>query len=100
MEPTETRADTKDLLAGAASGGERSAIKRWLGHYAATIRRWAAVIVGTVILVLVTRGTPYHQLAIGLLASSVTLLVALAVFEGIWLAVTAFVDLIATKAET
>jgi hypothetical protein len=82
MEPTKNRADMRDLLAGAARDVRRIAIRGWLGHYAAAILRWAAVIGGSVILLPVTCGTQYHQLAIGLLASSVTLLVALTVASG------------------
>lgn len=57
-----------------------------------TFYAWAALIAAALIAFLLTRGTSYHPLAFAILASTVTLLVALSIFEGVWLAVQAAID--------
>jgi hypothetical protein len=50
----------------------------------ATIGWWAALIVCALIAYWVSEGTSYHQLAIGILASSTTLAGAMLLFEAAW----------------
>jgi hypothetical protein len=45
------------------------------------LRLWAVLIAATLIIFWVSRGTQYQQLAIGLLSASVSLCVALSLFE-------------------
>ena len=61
-------------------------MRGWFKSNAATIRSWLALIAGALIIFWATRGTQFQQLGIGLLMASVSLLVAMAVFEAIWLA--------------
>jgi hypothetical protein len=56
----------------------------WLKDNTSTIWSWIALIVGAAIVFAVCRGTHYQMLGVGLLLSSIALLVAMAVFELIW----------------
>jgi hypothetical protein len=47
---------------------------------------WALLIGASLIGVRLSAGTSFHQLAIGILMSSITLFVSMAVFESLWLA--------------
>jgi hypothetical protein len=62
-------------------------MRRWLTKNRTEVTRWAVLIGGAFIVFLLTRGTSYQQPGIGILASAVTLLVCLMVFEVIWRAV-------------
>lgn len=53
---------------------------------------WAAAIVAALVVFLASRGTQYHQLTLGVLLSSVTLLVALSLFEVLWRLFEVFFD--------
>jgi hypothetical protein len=55
-----------------------------LREYRSSTVPFAVLIVGAVSFLLVSRGTSFHQLAIGLMLSAVTLTVALALFELCW----------------
>jgi hypothetical protein len=50
----------------------------------ATIYPCLVLVVGAAILFWVTRGAHYHQLAVGILAAAVALLISMVAFEGIW----------------
>ena len=50
---------------------------------------WAALIAAALIAFWATRGTEYHQLALGIVLSSVTLLVLLSLVELVWQALEA-----------
>jgi uncharacterized membrane protein len=49
-----------------------------------TVWSWAALIAGALIGLWVTRSTQFHQLALGILLASITLLVLLSAFELLW----------------
>ena len=54
-----------------------------------TVWSWAALIAAALIAFWATRGIEYHQLALGILLSSVTLLVLLSLVELVWQALEA-----------
>jgi hypothetical protein len=54
-----------------------------------TVWSWAGLIAAALIAFWATRGTEYHQLALGILLSSVTLLVLLSLVELVWQALEA-----------
>lgn len=62
----------------------------WVKDNASVVWSWAGLIAGAAIVFGITRGTHFAQLGIGLLASAITLLVAVAVFEAIWQIVVSF----------
>lgn len=53
---------------------------------------WAALIAAALVAFWLTRGTSYHRLALGVLLSSVTLLILLSVFELLWQALAVIFD--------
>lgn len=53
-------------------------------EYRSSIASFAALIGGAIVFFWFTRGTQFHQLAIGILLSAITLTVALALFELCW----------------
>lgn len=55
-----------------------------LGEYRSTIMSFAALICGAMIFLWISRGTQFHQLAIAIAMSAITLSVALALFELCW----------------
>ena len=57
-------------------------MQKWLKENHAPA--WAALIAFALIAYWLSVGTPYHQLAIGVLAAAVTLLVVMLVFETLW----------------
>lgn len=57
-----------------------------------TIWSWAALIAAALIIFWMTRGAQYHQFALGILLSSMTLLVALSLFEVLWRLLEAIFD--------
>jgi len=57
-------------------------MQKWLKENHAPA--WAALIAFALIAYWISAGTPYHQLAIGVLAAAVTLLVVMLVFETLW----------------
>ncbi len=59
-------------------------MSRQLKEKYATIGWWAALIACALIAYWVSQGTTYHQLAIGILASSITLAGAMLLFEAVW----------------
>ena len=59
-------------------------VKQWVGDNVASISLWSATVVVVLVLLWLTSGTPYHQLMIGIIASGVSLLVVMLLFEGIW----------------
>ena len=50
----------------------------------ATIWSWAALVAASLIVFWTTRGNRYHQLALGILLSSITLLILLSLVELVW----------------
>jgi hypothetical protein len=57
-----------------------------------TIWSWAALIAAALIIFWMTRGAQYHQFALGILLSSMILLVALLLFEVLWRLLEAIFD--------
>lgn len=55
-----------------------------LGDYGGSLAAFSALIAGALLFLWISRGTGLQQLAIGVLLSSVTLAVALALFELCW----------------
>jgi hypothetical protein len=55
-----------------------------LHEYRSTIASFAALICGATIFLWINRGTQFHQLAIGIMMSAITLTLALALFELCW----------------
>jgi hypothetical protein len=55
-----------------------------LRGYRSTIAPFAALICGAMIFLWISRGTQFHQLAIGIMMSAITLAIGLAVFELCW----------------
>jgi hypothetical protein len=55
-----------------------------LQEYRSSITSLAALIGGAIIFFWISRGTQFHQLAIGILLSAITLTLALALFELCW----------------
>ena len=55
-----------------------------LHEYRSTIASFAALVCGAMILLWISHGTQFHQLAIGIAMSAITLTVALALFELCW----------------
>jgi hypothetical protein len=56
----------------------------WLKNNASNLWSWAILIVASIIIFAVSRGTEFQQFGIGLLSACVTLLVVMAIFEVIW----------------
>ncbi len=59
-------------------------MRDWIKTNSAAIGWWALLVIGSLLAYWATRGTSYHQLAVGVAASAVTLLVATVVFEALW----------------
>ena len=57
---------------------------KWLKAEYSEFVWWLALVAVAVVLFLITLGTRLHQFALGLLISSITLLVVLALFEFAW----------------
>jgi ABC-type proline/glycine betaine transport system permease subunit len=55
-----------------------------LHEYRSSITSLAALIGGATLFFWISRGTEFHQLAIGILLSAITLTIALALFELCW----------------
>jgi hypothetical protein len=53
---------------------------------------WAALIGCALVAYWISRDTSYHQLAVGVLAAAVTLLVVMLVFEAVWEIAAAVID--------
>jgi hypothetical protein len=66
------------------------AMLRLLKDNSTRLYGWAAAICAAGIIFGISRGTPYHQLAIGLLASAITLFVLMSIVEGAWFAADEF----------
>jgi hypothetical protein len=62
------------------------AMLRLLKDNSTRLYGWVAAICIAAIIFWISRGTPYHQLAIGILASAVTLFVLMSLVEGAWFA--------------
>jgi hypothetical protein len=69
-----------------------SAMLQLIRENASALRASAAGIGAALIMFWISRGTEYHPLAIGILASSVSLLVAMSLFESAWLAIAALLE--------
>ena len=65
-------------------GNEMISTAPRLQEYRSTIASFAALICGSLVFLWISRGTQFHQLAIGIAMSSVTLALALALFELCW----------------
>jgi hypothetical protein len=55
-----------------------------LREYRSAIASFVALVCGAMILLWISHGTQFHQLAIGIAMSAITLTVALALFELCW----------------
>ena len=55
-----------------------------LHEYRSTIASFAALNCGALVFLWISRGTQFHQLAIGIMLSAITLTLALALFELCW----------------
>jgi hypothetical protein len=67
------------------------AMLRLLKDNSTRLYGWAAAICAAAIIFWISRGTPYHQLAIGILASAITLFVLMSIVEGAWFAADEFI---------
>jgi hypothetical protein len=67
-----------------------SAMLRLLKDNSTRLCGWAAAICAALIVFWISRGTPYHQLAIGILASAVSLFVLMSLVEAAWFAANEF----------
>jgi hypothetical protein len=64
----------------------------WLKDNASVILRWAALIAASLIIFAASRGTRFQQFGDGLLTASVTLLIAIGLFEIIWQLLMRWID--------
>ena len=64
----------------------------WFKNNASIVWSWTGLIAVAAIVFAVSRGTGYHQLGVGLLAASLALLVAMALFEVIWQLIVKWLD--------
>jgi hypothetical protein len=55
-----------------------------LQEYRSTVASFAALVCGAMIVLWISHGTQFHQLAIGIAMSAITLTVAMALFELCW----------------
>ena len=67
-----------------AISNEMTSMAPRLREYRSTVASFAALICGAVIFLWISRGTQFHQLAIGIMLSAITLTLALALFELCW----------------
>jgi hypothetical protein len=63
---------------------EVTSVEPGLREYGSTVASFAALICGAMIFLWISRGTQFHQLAIGIMMSAITLTIALALFELCW----------------
>jgi hypothetical protein len=73
-----------------AIGNELTSMAPRLREYGSAISSFAALIGGAMIFLWISRGTQFHQLAIGIMMSAIALTLALALFELCWHLVTRF----------
>jgi hypothetical protein len=66
------------------TSNEMTSVAPRLDEYRSTVASFAALICGAMIFLWISRGTQFHQLAIGTAMSAITLSVALALFELCW----------------
>jgi hypothetical protein len=66
------------------TSNEMTSMAPRLDEYRSTVASFAALICGAMIFLWISRGTAFHQLAIGIAMSAITLSVALALFELCW----------------
>ena len=64
----------------------------WLKDNASVVLWWAALIAASLIVFTASRGTRFQQFGDGLLTASVTLLIAIGLFEIIWQLLTRWLD--------
>jgi hypothetical protein len=81
--PSTTQPDTNSAFPGRIA----RAVLVMLADEAAALCWWGLLIAGALIGYRVSEGTSYHQLAVGILMSSLILFALLAVFECIWSAI-------------
>lgn len=67
-----------------ATGNEMISMAPRLHEHRSTFASFAALIGGAVIFLWISQGTQFHQLAIGIMMSAITLTLALALFELCW----------------
>lgn len=67
-----------------SNGSEMTSMTSRLHEYLSTIAPFATLICGALVFLWISRGTQLHQLAIGIVMSSVTLALALTLFELCW----------------
>jgi hypothetical protein len=56
----------------------------WLKNNVSTVCWWIGLIAGSAIVLVITRGSQFQQLGIGLLISAISLFVIMALFEALW----------------
>lgn len=66
-------------------------------EYSSTIASFAALICCAMIFLWISRGTQFHQLAIGIVMSAITLTLALALFELCWRAALSVAKLLGSE---
>jgi hypothetical protein len=64
----------------------------WLKDNASVVLWWAALIAASLIVFAASRGTRFQQFGDGLLTASVTLLIAICLFEIIWQLLMRWID--------
>lgn len=66
------------------TANETTSMARGLDGYRSTIASFAALICGAMIFLWISRGSQFHQLAIGTMMSVISLALALGLFELCW----------------
>ena len=59
-------------------------MREWLKQNSSAVWSWAALIVGSMVIFLASRGTSFQQFGVGLLVASICLLALITIFEVIW----------------
>ncbi|HTV27281.1 MAG TPA: hypothetical protein VMF32_05840 [Xanthobacteraceae bacterium] len=59
-------------------------MKTWIENNGSVIWGWVALIVGSMLAAWLCRGTEFHRFTVGLLCASVSLLLAMGIFEIAW----------------
>jgi Flp pilus assembly protein protease CpaA len=64
------------------------AMSDWFKSNASTVWPWVALIAGALVIFWASRGTQFQQFGLALLVASVALLLAMTLFEVVWLGLT------------
>jgi hypothetical protein len=64
----------------------------WFRRNASAVLWWAALVVGSLMIFSVSRGTQFQQFGIALLVACLSLLAAIGIFEAIWQLLTRLFD--------